>query len=130
MKMVAPPVSGWNGVDSPPTSHLSHVATRGSSPMAACSAAWAVPGSAAAVIRAWSNRRRGRIHQSALVTRVCGGRSSITSSRTSWVEESFRWNPTTWRVTFTSPNNAGTSLIDPWSTMRRTSTSVMSRVCV
>ena len=47
MKIVQSPVSGCSGVDTPPTSHRSHVATNGSSPIAACSAAWTAPGQSA-----------------------------------------------------------------------------------
>ena len=48
MKIAQLSVSGWYGVDTPPTSHRSHVAISGSRPMAACSAACAAPGTSAA----------------------------------------------------------------------------------
>ena len=56
---VAAPVSGWYAVDSPPTSHRSQIAKRGSIPIAACSAACRAPGTSAGGIpsasRSWDD---------------------------------------------------------------------------
>src|SRR5918992_2844108 len=127
MKMAHDPVSAWYAVDTPPTSHRSHVATRGRSPMAACSAACADPGSDAAVTRARAMISSGTAHHTARVTSTWAGRSSGTTSMTSPDRWSFRWYPTTWLVTRTSPKDIGVSASLDSPCVARTSMSVVSR---
>ena len=64
------PVSGCSGVDTPPTSQRSQVATSGSRPIAACSAAWTAPGELARRPPARSIDGSGMVHHTALVSQV------------------------------------------------------------
>ena len=90
MKIVVNPVSGCIGVDTPPMSHRSHVATNGSRPIAACSAAWIAPGTSRGPTPARSSTARGIVHHTARVSSSTGGSGSGNSSRVSFVETDFR----------------------------------------
>ena len=117
-------------MDTPPTSHRSHVAISGNRPMAACSAACAAPGTSDGFSAARAITESGTAHHSARVTRVCAGNARGTSSTISPVMWSFRTNPVTCRVTETSPKYAGVSPMRPSSSAFNTSMSVTSRDCV
>ena len=93
------PVSGWWAVETPPMSHRSQVANSGSSPIAACSAACAAPGTSAAASPARSSPAASTVHHTARVRRWRGGRSSGSSPSTSPVIIRRRRNDTTWLVT-------------------------------
>ena len=83
-------------------SHRSEVATKGSIPIAACSAAWAAPGIAASGTPAAPRKSAGSVHQTALVGSDRAGRSSRCSPMTSPVGNRRR-NEVTWVRTRTSP---------------------------
>ena len=87
-----------------PTSHRSQVATRGRSPMAACSAACTAPGTSTAAARAAASCPSVTVHQTAVVRSVRAGRSRGSSPSTSPVPSRRRRKPTTWLVTSTSPS--------------------------
>ena len=90
MKIVVIPVSSCIGVETPPMSQRSHVATSGSSPIAACSAAWIAPARSRADTAARETTVGGIVHQTAFVSRCCGGSGSGNSSTTSFVLTSRR----------------------------------------
>ena len=94
-KIVQDPVSGWYAVETPPTSQRSHVATSGNNPIAACSAAWAAPGTSDGRIDARSITACEIPHHAARVSSSTGGSSSGTTSRTSPVATCLRAYATT-----------------------------------
>ena len=77
------PVSACSGVDTPPTSHRSQMVNSGSRPMAACSTACSVPGTAGGPDAGVGQQVRGStVYQNARVVSSPGGRnsSSVPSS--------------------------------------------------
>ena len=89
-------------------SHRSQVAKSGSSPIEACSAACAEPGTSAVASPARSRPASSTVHQTARVRRWRGGRSSGSSPSTSPVITRRRRNETTWLVTSTVPKDSVT----------------------
>lgn len=75
--------SGPVAVDMPPISPRSQLATSGSSPMAACSAACNDPGIRVASIPLRTNASEVIVYMTAVVGKVCSGMSSSTKSSTS-----------------------------------------------
>ena len=85
-------------------SQRSHVASSGRRPIAACSAAWADPGTSSCAI-AEATASASRVHQTALVCSVRWGRSSSSSpSIPPPVVLRFVYD-TTWWTTSTEPND-------------------------
>ncbi len=82
----AGPSTGPTAVDTPPMSPRSQLATSGSSPIAACSAACSDPGIRSGFDTVVLQRFRVIVHITALVSRVRVGMSSSTKSITSPVQ--------------------------------------------
>ena len=103
MKIWALPVSGWNGVETPPRSLRSHKAKSGSRAMQACSAACRPPAKSRCASPISSIASSGMSNQTATVLKWLGGRSRKSSPITSSVNCIFLRKPTTLVVTSTSP---------------------------
>ena len=71
-------------------SQRSQVATRGSSPIAACSAAWIAPATSRGPTPARSSTVWGIVHHTARVSSSTGGIGRGNSSSVSFVETDFR----------------------------------------
>ena len=111
-------------------SHLSHVATSGSSPIAACSAAWAAPGTFAASMPLAASWAGLSVHQTARVWSRRGGSPSASSPRISPLPTRRLEKATICDTTSTDPNDKVASPQVWVTSVASTPMSVTSRAVV
>src|SRR5664279_1414099 len=110
-------------------SQRSHVANSGSSPIEACSAAWAAPGTSV-LARASSTASAVTVHQTAWVGRVRSGNANGSSLITVLDCVLCLRKDTTWLCTLTVPNDIATGPHCSLRTVSVISTSVTDRAWV